>query len=420
MIRAENVDFSYGKEKVLRDINLTVERGDILSVLGPNGCGKSTLLKLLRGLLSPDQGKVQWQGRDVACLSRKQIAQLVAVVPQTLSVPFPYPVYEIVAMGRFACRNRFFSTDQRDRKAIEKALAVTDTVHLAERMVTDLSGGELQRVILARALAQEAPVLLLDEATSNLDLEHRLEFSELLVRLNREMGTTIVQISHDLDQAAELSKRILLLDSRGCIAALGSVAEVFTKENLRQVFRVETQIDHNPYSGALRVYPVSQLARSQQRLPRIHLLCGGGSGRELLRRLNLAGAEISVGPLNRGDSDQILASALGVATIIEESFCPISTPILQQATEYAQQADILIVAATAWGPGNLPCLDIVENAVREAKLVLLVDPDPKRDFTAGKAWQILRAIEQNGGQVVPDAKEVFDRLFSFATPENLL
>ena len=415
MIKVTGVDFSYGREKVLRDINLTVERGDILSILGPNGCGKSTLLKLIRGLLVPDHGQVLWHGEEAAQLKRKQMAQLVAVVPQTLSAPFPYPVYEMVAMGRFACHSSFFSTDARDRKAIEKALAVTDTVHLADRMVTDLSGGELQRVILARALAQEAPVLLLDEATSNLDIEHRLEFSELLVRLNRELGTTIVQISHDLDQAAELSKQVLLLNSHGCVAALGPVAKVYTKENLRQVFRVETQIDHNPYSGAPRVYPISQLASVQQKLPRIHLLCGGGSGRELLRRLNLAGAEISVGPVNRGDSDQILASALAVETIIEEPFCPISNAALQQAQKSAQQADVLIVAATAWGPGNLACIEMVREQLGTGKPVLLVDPDPKRDFTAGKAWQLLQSIEQSGATIADDSKTVLDWLNSFAT-----
>lgn len=410
MIRVEGVDFSYGKEKVLRDINLTVGQGDILSILGPNGCGKSTLLKLLRGLLVPDQGKVLWQGKEVTQLKRKQMANLVAVVPQTLAAPFPYPVFEMVAMGRFASQNSFFSTDRRDREVIEKALAVTDTVHLAERMVTDLSGGELQRVILARALAQEAPVLLLDEATSNLDLEHRLEFSELLVRLNRELGTTIVQISHDLDQAAELSKRILLLNSRGCVAALGPVTEVYSKENLRQVFRVETQIDYNPYSGAPRVYPISQLTGAQQKLPQIHLLCGGGSGRDLMRRLNLAGVETSVGPVNRGDSDQILASALALDTIIEEPFCPISTPILQQAQSSAQQAEVLIVAATVWGPGNLVCLDMVNDALNNQKPVLLVDPDPKRDFTSGKAWRMLQAIMQSGGVAVTDSNAVLDWL----------
>ncbi len=410
MIRVENLDFSYGKGQVLRNINLTVERGDILTILGPNGCGKSTLLKLLRGLLLPAQGKVLWHGQDASRLSRKQMARLAAVVPQTLSAPFPYPVFEMVAMGRYACQNRFFSIDQRDRKAIEKALAVTDTVHLAERVVTDLSGGELQRVILARALAQEAPVLLLDEATSNLDLEHRLEFSELLVRLNHEFGTTIVQISHDLDQAAELSKRILLLNNNGCVAALGAVAEVYTKENLRQVFRVETQIDHNPYSGAPRVYPISQLAKDQRELPRIHLFCGGGSGRDLLRRLNLAGAEISVGPVNRGDSDQILASALAVNTIIEEPFCPISETVLQHAKNHARNADVLIVAATAWGPGNLVCLELVREGLRAGQKVLLVAPDAKQDFTGGQAWQKLLAIKQLGGIVLPDSKGVLDWL----------
>lgn len=167
-------------------------------------------------------------------------------------------------MGRYAHGNSFIRTDRQDRLAVEKALALTDTTQLAERSVTDLSGGELQRVTLARALAQESPVLLLDEASSNLDLQHRLEFAELLVRLNRELGTTIIQVSHDLDQTAEISDRILLLSNQGTVAAIGHPAEVYTRENILKTFNVEATVEENPYTGAPRIYPVARHISSRE------------------------------------------------------------------------------------------------------------------------------------------------------------
>ncbi|OEU74004.1 MAG: hypothetical protein BA864_06240 [Desulfuromonadales bacterium C00003093] len=410
MIEVENLHFTYGNEPVLRGIDLQVKRGEILAVLGPNGCGKSTLLRLLRGVLTPAEGRVLWQGRDATQLGRKAMARLAAVVPQSMQAPFPYPVREMVAMGRYAHQSSFPGLTVADRKAVEKALAVTDTLHLGKRPVTDLSGGELQRVLLARALAQETPVLLLDEATSHLDLDHRLEIAELLVRLNREQGTTVVQVSHDLDLAAETSHRILLLAADGTPTALGSPTEVFTPSNLRQVFRVEVKVESNPYTGAPRAYPVRRGNAWQQKPPRIHLFCGGGSGGELLRRLHLAGGEITVGPLNRGDSDQVLASVFELETALEEPFCPLSVATLQAARGLCRQAEVLVVAPTVWGPGNLASLELAREALSRRIPVLLVDPGAERDYTGGKAWEMLQAIHAAGGRVVPDTEAVLDLL----------
>ncbi|TYO97703.1 iron complex transport system ATP-binding protein [Geothermobacter ehrlichii] len=410
MIRVERLHFAYGRQPVLRGLDLEVGPGEILAVLGPNGCGKSTLLRLLRGVLEPAAGRVLWQGREACRLGRRAMARLAAVVPQSPQVPFPYPVRELVAMGRFARRAGFFGATQADRRAVEKAMALTDTLQLAERQVTDLSGGELQRVLLARALAQQSPVLLLDEATSQLDLDHRLEIAELLVRLNREQGTTVIQVSHDLDLAAETSHRILLLAGDGMPVALGTPVEVFTSANLRRAFRVEVKVERNPYTGAPRAYPVGRGRGDGGGLPRVHLLCGGGSGGELLRRLHLAGAEISVGPLNRGDSDQELAAAIGLETVLVESFCPVSEPALQAAGELCRRAGALVVAPTVWGPGNLAVLEIARQAVERRIPVLLVDPRADRDYTGGRAWERLHAILRSGGQVVPDAEAVLQAL----------
>lgn len=410
MIKVENLTFAYTGPPVLQDIDLEVRRGEILGILGPNGCGKSTLLKLLRGILTPNQGHISWEGREAGRFSRREMALRMAVVPQAFPLPFPYPVREMVMMGRFAHRSGLAGPTAEDHRAVERAMAVTDTLPLFDRPITDLSGGELQRVLLARALAQKAPVLLLDEATSHLDLDHRLEISELLVRLNREEQLTIVQVSHDLELAAGMSDRILLLRADGRSASIGAPAEVMTPDKLREVFRVEVRVEQNPYTGAPHVYPISRPAGVWSVPPRVHVICGGGSGGELLRRLHLAGCQITVGPLNRGDSDQLLARALELEVVLEEPFRAMSQAALTSARAFCLDCDLLLVAPTFWGPGNQANLDLASEALEHGVAVLLVAPTPAGDFIQGKAWQKIESMCRAGGRMVRDTDAALEHL----------
>jgi cobalamin transport system ATP-binding protein len=406
MIRVEGLSFGYGRRAVFADLDLEVRKGEILGILGPNGCGKSTLLRLLRGILRLDAGRVFWGDEPLVGMGRRQMARLAAVVPQAAPAAFPFSVYEMVAMGRFALGGAFASLDAEGRKAVEKALTATDIVHLAHRSATDLSGGELQRVFLARALAQQTPVLLLDEATSHLDLDHRLAIGNLLRRLNRENATTIIQVSHDLDLAAETSHRLLLLSQEGRAVALGSPDEVLNAQNLARVFQVEVKVEPNPYTGAPRVLPLSRPEPGGDNLPRIHVLCGGGTGEEILRRLHLVGYRLSAGPLNRGDSDQLLAAALGIETILEEPFSALSSQALTVAGEFCRDADALVVAPIFWGCGNLASLDLAAAVLGEGRPVLLVDPQLERDFTGGTAWKRLQSLLDIGAVQVADVKSL--------------
>ena len=415
MIRAEGLGFGYGRRPVFADLDLEVKRGEILGILGPNGCGKSTLLRLLRGVLRPDAGRIFWEGQPLVGIGRREMARLAAVVPQAAPAAFPFSVYEMVAMGRFAHSGTFTGLDADGRKTVERALAAADIVHLARRPATALSGGELQRVLLARALAQRAPVLLLDEATSHLDLDHRLAIGELLLRLNREEGVTVIQVSHDIDLAAETSHRLLLLSREGRPAALGTPGEVLTSANLAQVFRVEVKVEPNPYTGAPRVLPVACPAPVGGAPPRVHVVCGGGSGEEVLRRLHLAGCHLSAGPLNRGDSDQLLAAALGIEAILEEPFSPLSPQVLAEAGRLCRDVEALVVAPTLWGAGNLAGLDLAAAVLDEGRPVLLVDPRLERDFTGGAAWGRLQELLAAGAIFVADADELWQTLLEAAS-----
>ncbi len=411
MIQINNLHFAFNSTPIFNSLDLQIEGGEILSIIGPNGCGKSTLLRLLRGHLRPQAGEIHWDQTPLAQISSRRLARQVAVVPQTTHVDFPFTVREMVAMGRYPHRQGLFTlATSDDDKAIQEALALTDVVELAERQVTQLSGGELQRVLLARALAQNTPVLFLDEATSHLDIDHRLELAELLVRLNRDQHKTIIQVSHDLDLAAAISQRILMLSSHGEIVALGTPQQVMTAANLHQLFRVDLRVETNPYTGTPQITPLINTRTSQLKHLKIHLFCGGGSGRTLLRRLHLAQAELSCGPLNQGDSDHTTALALGIQTIEELPFRPYSPTVLEQAREQIATADICVVATNWWGEGNIDCLDLALAAQEMDKSVYLIDPQQKNDFTGDRAWRKIEQLRQQGAVCLRNEDHLLEHL----------
>lgn len=256
MIQVDNLSFSYTDKKILQQVAFQVEQGEILTVLGPNGAGKSTLLRLLRGRLRPEVGYVRWDAGFAHQLSREKMAKLAAVLPQMSSQPFPFSVREMVEMGCFARDRGVWGISDQQKKNVDHVLHQTDVAHLASQRVCELSGGELQRVLLSRALAQQTPVLLLDEATSQLDLSHTRSVAQLLYRLCRNEGKTIIQVSHDMELSAEISQRILLLNSRGQMVALGTPPQVLTAENIAIAFGVSVQVETHHASGILRISPL--------------------------------------------------------------------------------------------------------------------------------------------------------------------
>ena len=411
MIRVSDLHFAFSGRTLFSGLDFNVEQGEVLSLIGPNGCGKSTLLRLLRGTLKATRGTIHWQGREISRIPARSMARRVAVVPQSALPEFPYSIRELVTMGRFPHARGFWGIPERaDRQAVEQALALTDLLDLAEQPVTQLSGGELQRTLLARALAQDTEVLFLDEATSHLDIDHRLELTELLTRLNREQGLTIVQISHDLDLAANVSRRILMLTASGRIAALGPPREVMTAASLQQVFRVDVRVATNPLTGAPQILPL--LNTSGQRFDdiRVHLICGGGSGRTLLRRLHLGGARITTGPLNRGDSDELLARALDIPITTAAPFSPFAPDLVERTRQALDSARVLIVTTRWWGPGNLACLDLAETALTAGKPVYLSELVAENDLTEGQATRRIADLKHRGAIALTGEDLLLDAL----------
>ena len=247
-------------EAALNGVSMVVPRGAFYAVLGPNGSGKSTLLRALLGMVPPASGETRVSGRAVAAWNRRALAREVGVVAQAESVAFPLTVRDLVGMGRYPYLGPLQSETLADREAIQRAMERCDVWGLEHRFVSTLSGGELQRARVARALAQEPEVLVLDEPTASLDLRHEMEILELL-RFSADGGMTIFLITHHLDLAARFADRVLLLD-RGRVAAEGKPREVLQERTLQEVYRWPVAVDDDPGTGILRVTPLSGGYRS--------------------------------------------------------------------------------------------------------------------------------------------------------------
>jgi iron complex transport system ATP-binding protein len=232
VIEASGIKYRYSSDWVLNGLDLAVQKGEIAGIIGPNGSGKTTVLKLLSKVLKQQAGSVRIMGRDIASMKQKEIARILAVVPQGTSIAFPFTVREIVLMGRSPHLGILQMEQESDMKIADNAMALTDTLEFADRSIDELSGGERQRVIIARALAQDPEVMLLDEPTSYLDINHQIEIFDLIKRLNGERNLTVVIVSHDLNMAAEYCDRLILLKN-GIVYKDGSPKEVITEADIR-------------------------------------------------------------------------------------------------------------------------------------------------------------------------------------------
>ena len=255
VVRVEEVGFSYpvaeprrGRPFALGGLSFTVAEGEILGVLGPNSAGKTTLIRLLTKILAPTRGTIEVDGASIQDLSRAELARRIAVVPQDVPQGLPFTVEHLVLMGRYPhAPRRFFETAE-DLAIARAAMAATGVLDLADTPVRTLSGGERQRVVLARALAQRPRLLILDEPTAHLDLRYQVECVALLRRVNREQGTTVLLVSHDLNLAGELCDRLLLLTD-GRIARLGRPEDVLEEALLASVYGCAVAVEKSPATG---------------------------------------------------------------------------------------------------------------------------------------------------------------------------
>ncbi len=247
-IVTENLAIAYDNNLVVADLKLQLPQGKITAIIGPNGCGKSTVLKAIGRILKPKDGIVYLNGKDIRSLSTREIAQKLAILPQSPQAPAGLTVGELVAYGRFPHQRGFGKLGPQDKEIITWALAATKLTELETTVVDNLSGGQKQRVWIAMALAQQTDLILLDEPTTYLDLTYQLEVLELLYRLNREQNCTIVMVLHDLNLAARFADYMVAIRS-GDIIRHGTPAEVITAEVLRETFHIDANVVVEPRTG---------------------------------------------------------------------------------------------------------------------------------------------------------------------------
>ncbi len=254
MLKIEHLTVAYASRRILHDVSLNVGMGEILALIGPNGAGKSTLIRAVSGVIPIEGGEISIDGESLRRLSTMERARRLAVVPQARNLPPAFTVYESILLGRTPYLGWFGRAGPRDHERVRNALERTQMLSLAERRVGELSGGEQQRVLLARALAQDTPVMLLDEPITHLDLQHR----ERLIRLIRDLAAhkelAVLMVLHDLNLAGMYADRIALL-VEGRIEAVGTPTEVLTEANLGRVYDIAVRVIPHPDYGSPLVLP---------------------------------------------------------------------------------------------------------------------------------------------------------------------
>src|SRR6266516_3542228 len=434
LVDVEGVTFGYGREPILYDVYVQVGKGEMVGLLGPNGSGKTTLLRLVSGVLRPQQGKVVLEERDLQDWGRRGTAQRIAVVPQELHMPFAFTVEQMVSLGRTPYTNLLGSRTSRDAIIVQDAMHATDITPLAGRIFNELSGGERQRVMIAMALAQQPQLLLLDEPTAHLDIKYQIDILELVQRLNRERGVTIIAAMHDLNLAARYFPRLLLFQ-RGIVADAGP-AEVLEPDLLSRVYGIDVQVGILRGAEHLSILPPGDDEKRDEHKdhpqPLVHVIAGGGSGALLMRGLADLQVPFAAGALNIGDSDHTLALRLASDVITEQPYSPISSETLERVRASLARVEVLLLCPTPIGPGNLPLLhEAVHFACNGRPVILLAASDIEnecapsdsmesdkgtlqrtgmaaRDYTGGEAMRLIAQLLQAGAVVVGSVGEALE------------
>lgn len=392
----------YGARIIVRDASFTVAPGEFVGLVGPNGAGKSTLLRAMTGGASVSSGDITFGGVSLVRMPERERARIVGVVPQTQLATFSFTARAYVEMGRHAHLGRLATPGAADAAIVDEVMERTDTARLAAEPVDELSGGDLQRLTLAQALAQQPRVLLLDEPTSHLDLNHALQVLEL-VRSLADGGLTVVGVFHDLGLAARYADRISIVADGG-VTPPAPPASALDAQVVSDVFGVRAVVRTDPVTGSVAVTPIvrgADLAPTVTGL-RIGLVCGSGTGAGLMRRLALAGHPLYAGALNRGDIDHAVAEAVGAGMAELPAFGEVDDVIAADVRAGYAACACVVVCETPFGSANLPNLQAALDSGRP--LVLVGEMDDERDYAHGRAralWE--RALEQGAQRVDSEA-----------------
>jgi iron complex transport system ATP-binding protein len=411
LLTVDGVECRYGSVKVLEDVNLSVKGGDFVGILGPNGSGKTTLLKSISRILKPYKGAILLNEADIYSLKSVDVAKQMAVVPQETSIGFNFAVLDIVLMGRNPHMKRFQMESEKDMFVARKVMNLTNIWHLAERPINELSGGEKQRVIIARALAQEPKILLLDEPLTHLDIMNQLEIMDLVKDLCVKENLVVLAVFHDFNLAARYCNAAIMLKDNKVFAA-GSLTEVLTSENIKSVFHVDAIVQKHLVTNSVFVVPLSPQKASPVKKCSIHLICGAGTGTALMKILLDEGYNVTAGVLNVLDTDFETAEFLKIPVTTEAPFSPITEETHKANLAMISEASTVVLTSVPFGDGNLQNLEAALAAVKIGIPTFVIEEVPidRRDFTGGKAKALLAELKRRGAEFVKDQNELLSML----------
>lgn len=395
-IRVDGVSVELDGDLALEDVDLELDHAELVALIGPNGAGKTTLLRCLTGAVEPDSGAVALDGRDVSEMSREAVARRVATLPQDTSVSFDFTVEQVVEMGRHPWTPRFGSDP--DPGAVDTAMETADVERFAERSVADVSGGERQRVLLARCLAQQTDTLLLDEPTASLDLHREIEIMEM-VRDLVDDGRAVVAALHDLDLAARYADRIALIDD-GTLRRTGPPSEVLDSEVVEDAYGGRVSVDS---MGLPRVDAFEE--RKAEATTHVHVVGNGARQIQVVEPLWRAGFRVTAGPVSRDDPYASALEALTDEVVFERPYRAVSDESRGRVRTLASPADAVVVAPSSVPKGFVPALD----AVSDAGGLRLALPDDIGDEEEARCRRALDLRDEEG-----DAgfRQVFDGLLT--------
>ncbi|KPU27081.1 hypothetical protein TR13x_06695 [Caloranaerobacter sp. TR13] len=413
-IEVESLYFSYGDSLVLRDINFKIEKGEFVSIIGPNGSGKSTLLKNMISIDKPSKGLVRIDGKELRQYKVKELAKKVAIVLQDTNIAYDFSVFDVVLMGRNPYLGRFQKESYKDFQIVKDSLKLTDTLHLKDKSINQISGGERQRVIIARALAQQPEIILLDEPTSHLDINHQIEILSLLKKLNKEKNMTIVIVIHDINLATRYSNKMILLN-KGEILSIGKPKEVITYENIEAAYNLNVVITKDLYTNSPYLMPLTSKNKVQTSIldKKVHVICGGGTGVEIISKLDSLGYQVSLGVINIGDTDWEIGRKLSLELVEELPFTAISDKAFEKNLEVIDKSDVIILCNVPYGSGNLKNLLAAYKGFKDGKTIYLFNNNNEYDsfdYVGGKAVEILENMKKLGLKVFNDFDELVKHL----------
>jgi len=410
-INAVNLHAGYGTEDIVKSVSCSFAEGTFTGIIGPNGSGKTTLLRVFSRVI-PSSGFLELNGKAVIDYTPAELGMALGFVPQDEGRPFSYTVMQVVLMARYARTSRFAALTPDDYTRCHRALAETGVTHLADRSIRTLSGGEWQRVLIARALAQDTKLLLLDEPTSHLDLSHQSDVLCLMRRLAGS-GSTIIGVFHDLNLAALFCDRLIMIND-GKVVADDTPAQVLTPEKIREIYGADVITSVHPATGRIFLMPLATTTGSitPDKLPNVLVISGGGSGTDLLHFLSRKGYTLTAGILATTDTDYLTAKALGIPCIAVLPFSQIPAHSLEKLRSMLSRADRIILSSHPVGSGNLPVLTVLRET--DPTRIIIHVPEgrnfPSYDFAKGSAAAVLIDLCAAGAQCTSSFNGILELL----------